>query len=155
MPPQGSPHAQAGASLDFAASPPVLWATFAEVSKWPRWCKVVESAQWTAGTEWTLGAQLELAMDLPFPVRHWSGTAVITEIQPAASVEWETGYPLEVIVIRSCQFKPSELGALLTLREAYYGNAVWLYRLGRFPGQMSKAFEAALQSLKVYLEVGA
>jgi Polyketide cyclase / dehydrase and lipid transport len=155
MPPQGNPRAQAGASLEFAASPPVLWATFADVAKWPRWCKVVESAQWTAGPEWTLGAQLELAMDLPFPVRHWRGAAVITEIQPAASIAWETGYPLEVIVIHSCQFKPSELGTLLTIREAYYGNAVWLYRLERFPGQMSKAFEAALQSLKVYLEVGA
>jgi len=155
MPPLGNPRAQADASLDFAASPPVLWATFAEVSKWPRWCKVVESAQWIAGSEWTLGAQLELAMDLPFPVRHWRGTAVITEIQPAASVAWETGYPLEVIVIHSCQFKPSELGTLLTIREAYYGNAVWLYRLERFPDQMSKAFEAALQGLKVYLEVGA
>jgi len=155
MPLQGNPRAQASASLEFAASPPVLWTTFADVAKWPRWCKVVESAQWTASTEWTLGAQLELAMDLPFPVRHWRGAAVITEIQPAASIAWETGYPLEVIVIHSCQFKPSELGTLLTIREAYYGNAVWLYRLERFPGQMSKAFEAALQSLKVYLEVGA
>ena len=155
MPPQGNPRAQAGASLDFAASSPVLWATFAEVSKWPRWSKVVKSAQWTAGPEWTLGAQLELAMDLPFPVRHWRGTAVITEIQPAVCIAWETGYPLEVITIRSYQFKPSALGTLLTIREAYYGNAVWLYRLERFPGQMSKAFEAALQSLKMYLEVGA
>jgi uncharacterized protein YndB with AHSA1/START domain len=154
MPPQGNPRAIVEASLDIAASPPVLWATFTDMNKWPRWSPTVQSACCVAGTEWTLGAQFELALDLPFPVRHWSGIATITEVQPATFVSWEKEYPLNVAVVHSYRFRPSELGTLFIIREAYYGNGVLLYRLSGFPGQMRRAFEAALKKLKVYLEVG-
>jgi hypothetical protein len=154
MPPQGNPRAIVEASLDIAASPPVLWATFTDMSKWPRWSPIVQSACCVAGTEWTLSAQFELALDLPFPVGRWSGIATITEVQPAASVSWEKEYPLDVTVVHSYRFKPSEPGTLFIIREAYYGNGVLLYRLSGFPGRMRRAFETALKKLKVYLEVG-
>ncbi len=154
MPPQANPRAIAEASLDIAASPPVLWATFADMSKWPRWSSVVKSACCVAGTEWTLGAQFELTMDLPFPVQHWQGVATITEVQPAVSASWEMGYPLDVIAVHSLRFKPSALGTLLVTREAYYGGGTFLYHLSGFPGKMCKLFEVALQNLKAYLEVG-
>jgi len=154
MPPQGHPRAIAEASLDIAASPPVLWATFADLDKWPRWSPVVRSACCVAGTEWTLGAQLELVMDLSFPIGHWRGVATITEVQPATSVAWELEYPWDVVAIHSLRFKPSALGTLLSIREAYYGNWAFLYRLTGFAGKMQKAFEAKLRNLKAYLEVG-
>jgi len=154
MSPQGPPRAFTETALDLAASPPVLWATFSSIDKWPRWSKSVRSARWVAGTEWTLGAQLELALDLPFPAGAWRGVAVIAEIQPAISVSWETEYPFDVVVVHSYRFQPSELGTVLVVREAYYGSWVWLYRLSGFPRQRCKAFEIALRNLKTYLEVG-
>lgn len=153
MLPQANPRAEAVASLDIAASPPVLWATLADLGKWPRWSPLVESARWLAGTEWTLGAQIELTTQLPFPVQHWIGVATVTEVQPAISVAWEMEYPLNVVALHSLRFKPSDLGALLTIREAYYGGAVWLYQLSGFTRKRRKTFEAALQNLKAYLEV--
>lgn len=154
MPPQGHPRAIAEASLDIAASPPVLWATFADLDKWPRWSPVVRSACCVAGTEWTLGAQLELVMDLSFPIGNWRGVATITEVQPATSAAWELEYPWDVVAVHSLHFKPSALGTLLSIREAYYGNWAFLYRLTGFAGKMQKAFEAKLRNLKAYLEVG-
>ena len=154
MPPQGNPRAIAEASLDIAASPPVLWATFADLNKWPRWSPVVKSACCVAGTEWTLGEQLELTMDLPFPVSHWRGVATVVEVQPATSVAWELEYPWDVVAIHSLRFKPSALGTLLSIREVYYGSWVFLYRLSGYTGKMRKAFEAMLRNLKAYLEVG-
>lgn len=155
MPPQGKPRAEVAASLDLAATPPVLWATFTDLDRWPRWIPTVRSACCVSGTEWTLGAQFELMLDLPFPAGQWKGIAVITEVQPAASAAWEMEYPLDVIAVHSVRFAPTALGTLLTLREAYYGGSVLLYRLSGFPGRMCRAFEVALQNLKTYLEVGA
>ncbi len=155
MPPQGKPRAVTEASLDLAATPPVLWATFTDLDKWPRWIPTVRSACCVSGTEWTLGAQFELELDLPFPARQWKGIAVITEVQPAASVAWEMEYPLGVVVVHSSRFELSDLGTLLTLREAYYGGGVLFYRLSGFPERMRQVFETALQNLKTYLEVGA
>ena len=154
MPPQGNPRAVVEASLDIAASPPVLWATFADMDKWPRWSPEVKSACCVAGAEWTLGAQFELTMDLAFPVRLWRGVAAITEVQPAVSASWEMEYPLDVLVVHSLRFKPSDLGALMTIREAYYGGWVFLYRLSGFTGQMRKSFGVTLRNLKAYLEIG-
>ena len=154
MPPQGNPRVLAEASLDIAASPPVLWATFVDLDKWPRWSPVVKSACCVAWTEWTLGAQLELTMDLPFPASHWRGVATVVEVQPAASVAWELEYPWDVVAVHSLRFTPSALGTLLSIREAYYGNWAFLYRLTGFAGKMRKAFEATLRNLKAYLEVG-
>jgi uncharacterized protein YndB with AHSA1/START domain len=154
MPPQGHPRAIAEASLDIAASPPVLWATFVDLDKWPRWSPVVRSACCVAGTEWTLGAQLELVMDLPFPIGHWRGVATMTEVQPATSVAWELEYPWDVVAIQSLHFKPSALGTLLSIRETYYGSWAFLYRLTGFARKMQKAFGAMLRNLKAYLEVG-
>jgi hypothetical protein len=154
MPPQGNPRAAIEVSLDIAASPQVLWATFADLDKWPRWSPDIQSVRWASGTVWTLGAQLELTLDLPLPARRWSGTATITEMQPAVSVAWETVYPLDVTVIHSYRFKPSGPGTVLSIREAYYGNAVLFYRLSRFPGQRQKTFETALKNLKAYLQGG-
>ena len=154
MPPK-SPRAIVEVSLDIAASPPVLWATLADLSKWPRWSKALQSARWVSGTEWTLGAQLELTLDLDLPVRQWSGIATITEVQPAVGVSWEAEYPLDVIAVHSCRLKPSDLGTLLVIQQAYYGSWVFLYRLSGFTGRMRKLIEAALKNLKVYLEVGA
>ena len=154
MPPQGNPRAIAEASLDIAVSPPVLWATFADLGKWPRWSPVVKSACCVAGTEWTLGEQLELTMDLPFPGRHWRGVATVVEVQPATSVAWELECPWDVVAVHSLRFKPSTLGTLLIIRETYYGNWAFVYRLTGFAGKMRKAFEAMLRNLKAYLEVG-
>jgi hypothetical protein len=155
MPPQGNPRTWAEASLEIAASPPVLWATFVELSKWPHWSLLVKSATCVSGVEWTLGAHLQLEMNLPFPVRLWSGIATLTEVQPAVAVSWETEYTLDVAVARSYHFKPTGLGTLVTIHEAYYGSWVWLYRLTGFPRQMISAFDQSLRNLKVYLEVGA
>jgi len=155
MPPQGTPRALAEASLEIAASPPVLWATFVELAKWPRWSPTVKSVACVFGAEWTLGAQFKLDMELPFPVKLWSSIATVVEVQPAVSVAWETEYPLDVLVVRSYRFKPTGSGTLMTIQEAYYGSWVWLYRLSGFPRQMLQAFEQTLQNLKTYLEVGA
>ena len=154
MPPQGDPRVVAEASLDIAVSPPVLWATFADLDKWPRWSPVVKSVCCVAGTEWTLNEQLELTLDLPFPVSHWRGVATVVEVQPAASVAWELEYPWDVVAVHSLRFKPSALGTLLSIREAYYGSWASVYRLTGFAGKMQRAFEAMLRNLKAYLEVG-
>jgi uncharacterized protein YndB with AHSA1/START domain len=157
MPPQEKPRARVQVSLDIAASPPVLWATFTDLEKWTRWSSTIKSACCISETEWTLGAQFQLAMELPFPARQWSGVATITEVQPATLVSWETEYPLEVATIRSFRFKPTVLGTELSICEVYHGSWVagMIYRLSGFPGQMRKVFEKMLQSLKTYLEVGA
>ncbi len=157
MPPQEKPRAIAEVSLDIAASPPVLWATFTDLDKWQRWSPAVKSACCVSGTEWVLGAQFQLTMDLPFPARQWSGTVTIAEIQPAVLLAWEADYPFDVMVARSHRFKPSAVGAELSICEAYYGSwiAGMLYRLSGFPGQMREVFEKTLQNLKTYLEIGA
>jgi hypothetical protein len=157
MPPQEKLRAIAEVALDIAASPLVLWATFTDLDKWQRWSPVVKSACCVSGAEWVLGARFQLTMDLPFPVRQWSGTVTIAEIQPAVSLSWEADYPLDVMVVRSHRFKPSALGTELSIREAYYGSwiAGMLYRLSGFPSQMRTVFEKTLQNLKTYLEIGA
>lgn len=152
MPPQEAPRALVEASLDIGASPPVLWATFSDLSRWPRWETSYHSGRWVEGLEWTLHSRLELAMDLPFPARSWAGVAAIVEVQPGVSVAWETEYPLGVTVVRSYRFKPCEIGTLLQIREAYYSSAVLLYRLSRFPSHMGQSFRLSLQKLKTYLE---
>jgi uncharacterized protein YndB with AHSA1/START domain len=154
MPPQGSPRAIVEVSLDIATSPAVLWAAFTDMSKWPRWLPIVQSACCVAGTEWTLGAQFELALNLPFPAGRWRGIAKITEVQPAICVSWEKYYPLDVAVVHSYRLEPSNLGTLFAIYEAYYGTGSLIYRLSGFPGKMRQAFEMGLKKLKVYLEVG-
>jgi len=156
MPLQEKPRAKVQVSLDIAASPPVLWATFTDLDKWTRWSSAITSACCISETEWTLGAQFQLAMDLPFPVGQWSGVATLTEIQPAGLASWKMEYPLEVTTVRSFRFKPTGAGTELLIREVYHGSwiAGTIYRLSGFPGQMRKVFEKTLQNLKTYIEVG-
>lgn len=155
MTPQEKPRAAVEASLDLAATPPVLWAAFTDLDKWPRWSPSVKSACCVSGCEWTLSAQFQLDLELPFPVGQWSGVVTFVQVQPAVAVSWEAHYPLTVTAIHSYRFKPSVPGTLMTMREAYYGRWVWLYQLSGFMGRRRKAFDLALQNLKVHLEVGA
>lgn len=152
---QWKPRAVMEVSLDLAATPPVLWATFTDLDKWPRWSPTVKSACCVSGTEWTLGAQFQLDLDLPFPVRQWNGIVTFTEVQPTVAVSWEAYYPLDVNAVHSYRFKPTREGTLVTIRETYSGRWVWLYYVFGFMGRRRKASETALQNLKAYLEVGA
>jgi hypothetical protein len=155
MPPQEKTRAAVEASLNLAATPPVLWVAFTDLGKWPRWAPGVKSACCVSGAEWTLGAQFQLDLELPFPAREWSGLVTFTEVQPTVAVAWEAEYPFEVAVLHSYRFRPGAHGTLMTIREAYSGGWAWLYHLSGFMDRRHRQFEAALQNLKTYLEVGA
>jgi len=139
--------------IEVAASPEVLWACFANLSKWPHWFPALVEAEWITGTPWTVGAQSRQTMRFGFPLGRVTAVATIIEVSAAPYVAWE-GKVAGMEVIHGFRFDATTGGTEVLSRHEFYGSLALLARLLFLTRRVHKIYQAALEGLKAYVETG-
>ncbi|MDY7077264.1 MAG: SRPBCC family protein [Chloroflexota bacterium] len=135
------------------ASPEVLWTCFADLGKWPHWFPALLEAAWVSGIPWTLGAQFRQVVKFGFPLGQVSGIATITEISAIPYVVWE-GKVMGMEAIHSFHFDATLGGTEVLSRHEFYGHRALLARIFFLTRRVHKIYQATLEGLKAYVEVG-
>jgi len=139
--------------IEVAASPEVLWACFADISRWRHWFPALVEAEWVAGTPWTIGARFRQTVTYGFPLGTPTGVATIVEIGPAPYVAWE-GRVMGMEVIQGFRFDATANGTEVLARHEFYGLLALLARLLFFTHRVHEVYQAALEGLRAYVETG-
>ncbi len=147
------PRAVVESRIEVAASPEVLWTCFADLNKWPHWFPALVEAEWIAGTPWTTGAQFRQTVRFGFPLGRVTGAAVIIEISASPYVAWE-GKIAGVQVIHGFRFDATANGTEVLSRHEFYGSLALLVYLLPLTRRVRKTYQAALEGLKAYIEMG-
>jgi len=139
--------------IEVAASPEILWACFADVSKWPHWFPALVEVEWLTENSWTLGAQLRQSVMFGFPLGKVTGVSTIIEISPLPYVAWE-GKVAGMETIHGFRFDATAAGTEVLNRHEFYGPPALLARLLFLTRRAHKIYRAALEGLKAYVETG-
>jgi len=139
--------------IELAASPEVLWTCFADLNKWPHWFPALVEAEWIAGTPWTTGAQFRQTVTFGFPLGKVTGIATITEVSASPYVAWE-GKVAGMEAIHGFRFDATPGGTEVLSRHEFYGLPALVTRLLFLTHRVHKIYQAALEGLKAYVEVG-
>jgi hypothetical protein len=139
--------------IELATSPEVLWTCFADLGKWPSWFPALVEAEWASGSPWTLGAQFSQTIKFGFPIGKLTVTAVVVEISPSPYVAWQ--WKLAGIeAIHGYRFDATMGGTEVLSRHEFYGFPAFLARVFFLTRRVHKVYQAALQGLKAYVEIG-
>ena len=111
--------------IEVAASPEVLWACFADLSRWPQWFPALVEAEWLAGTPWTVGAQFRQTVMWGFPLGRVTTTAVIIEVSATPYVAWE-GKVAGMRAVQGFRFDATANGTEVLSRHEFYGSLALL-----------------------------
>ena len=139
--------------IEIAASPEVLWTCFADLSKWPHWFPALVEMEWIAGVPWTMGAQFRQTVRFGFPLGKVTGTATITEVSAVPYVAWE-GKIAGMEAIHGFRFDATVGGTQVLSRHEFYGSLALLARFLFLTRRVHKIYQAALEGLKAYVEMG-
>jgi hypothetical protein len=150
---QRKPRAVVEDRIAVAASPEVLWACFADLSKWPHWFPALVKAEWIAGTPWTLGAQFRHTVQFGFPLGMVTEVATVVEISASPYLAWE-GRVAGMEVIQGFCFDATTAGTEVFIRHEFYGSLALVARLLFLPRRVHRIYGAALEGLRNYVEAG-
>jgi hypothetical protein len=139
--------------VEIGASPEVLWACFADLTKWSHWFPALDEAEWVAGTPWTIGAQFRQTVRGGFPIGSVTGVATIVEISASPYVSWE-GKVAGMGAIHGFRFDATAGGTQVLSRHEFYGLWALLARLFFLTRRVHKLYQTALEGLKAYVEIG-
>ena len=139
--------------IEVAASPEVLWSCFADLNKWHHWFPALVEAEWIAGTPWTVGAQFRQTVRFGFLLGRVTGIATITEVSASPYVAWE-GKVAGMEAIHGFLFDATVGGTGVLSRHEFYGPLALLARLFFLTRRVHKMYQAALEGLKAYVEIG-
>jgi hypothetical protein len=150
---QRTPRATVEDRIEVAASPEVVWTCFVNLNKWPHWFPALVEAEWVAGTPWTIGAQFRQTVRSGFPLGRVTGIATIIEISASPYVAWE-GKVAGMEAIHGFRFDATAGGTEVLSRHEFYGPLALLARLLFLTHRVHKVYQAALEGLKSYVEIG-
>ncbi len=153
VPQKQKPRAVVEDRIEIAASPEVLWTCFADISKWAEWFPGLVAVEWIAGTPWALGTQFRQTVKFGFPLGQVTGIGTVTEISAAPYVAWQ-GKVAGVEAIHGFRFDAIIGGTQVLSRHEFYGYPALWARLFFLTRRVHKIYQAALQGLKDYVEVG-
>lgn len=139
--------------IEIAASPEVLWTCFADLNKWPHWFPSLVEMEWIAGVPWTMGAQFRQTVRFGFPLGKVTGTATITEVSAVPYIAWE-GKIAGMEAIHGFRFDATVGGTQVLSRHEFYGSLALLARFLFITRRVHKIYQAALEGLKAYVEMG-
>ena len=139
--------------IEVAASPEVLWTCFADLGKWPHWFPALVEAEWIAGTPWTIGAQFRQTVRFGFPLGRVVGVATIIEVSAAPYVAWK-GKVAGMEAVHGFRFDATAGGTEVLSRHEFYGSLALLARLLFLTRRVHRIYQAALEGLKAYVEIG-
>ena len=153
MPQNRRPRVVVEDRIEIAASPEVLWTCFADLSKWPHWFPALVDVEWVAGDPWMLGTQFRQTVRFGFPLGRVTGTGSITEISAVPYVAWE-GKIAGMEAIHGFRFDATIGGTEILSRHEFYSSLALLARFLFLTRRVHKIYQAALQGLKDYVEMG-
>jgi hypothetical protein len=139
--------------IELATSPEVLWTCFADLGKWSSWFPALVESKWVFGSPWALGAQFSQTIKFGFPLGKLTATAVVIEISPSPYVAWK--WKLAGIeAVHGYRFDATVGGTEVLSRHEFYGFPAFLARVFFLTRRVHKVYQAALQGLKAYVEIG-
>lgn len=139
--------------IEIAASPEVLWTCFSDLSQWPHWFPDLVEVEWTTGIPWTLGAQFRQTVNFGFPLGKVTGIGIVIEVSAVPYVAWK-GKVMGMEAIHGFRFDATAGGTEVLSRHEYYSSRILLVRLFFLTRRVHKIYQAALQGLKAYIEMG-
>jgi hypothetical protein len=139
--------------IEVAASPEVLWTCFADLNNWPQWFPALIEIEWIAGPPWTIGAQFRQTVRFGFPLGNLTGVATIIELGAAPFAAWE-GTIVGMQARHGFRFDATGAGTEVLSRHEFYGSRAILARTLFLTRRVHKIYQAALEGLKAYVEVG-
>jgi hypothetical protein len=140
--------------IELATSPEVLWTCFADLEKWPAWFPALVEAEWVSGSPWTLGAQFRQTIKFGFPLGKLTALATVIEISPSPYVAWEWKLA-GMDAIHGYRLDATMGGTEVLSRHEFYGFPAFLTRVFFLTRRVHRVYQAALQGLKAYVEIGA
>ncbi len=139
--------------IEIAASPEVLWTCFADLNQWPHWFPDLIAVEWIAGPPWTLGTQFRQTVKFGFPLGQVTGIGAVIEVSAAPYIAWE-GKIAGMEAIHGFRFDATIGGTQVLSRHEFYGSLAVLARFLFLTRRVHRIYQAALQGLKAYVEMG-
>ena len=139
--------------IEVAASPEILWTCFADITKWPHWFPALVEVECLSENAWVLGAQFRQVVKFGFPLGKVTGIATITEVSSSPYVAWE-GKIAGMEAVHGFRFDATPGGTEVLSRHEFYGLLALVTRLLFLTRRVHKIYQAALEGLKAYVEVG-
>ena len=139
--------------IEVAASPEVVWTCFSDLNNWPLWFPALIEIEWIAGPPWTIGAQFRQTVRFGFPLGNVTGVATIIELSAVPFAAWQ-GKVAGMQAVHGFRFDANAGGTEVLSRHEFYGSRALLARTLVLTLRVHRIYQAALEGLGAYVEVG-
>jgi hypothetical protein len=109
--------------------------------------------EWTAGPPWTIGAQFHQTVRFGFPLGNVTGVGTIIELSAVPFAAWQ-GKIAGMEAIHGFRFDATAGRTSVLSRHEFYGRRALVARTLFLTRRVQRIYQAALEGLKAYVEVG-